>query len=170
MGSSFSGAIDRAGTVASISEATKVGYGKIYNQHCHRIYSLAFWMTDNELLANDVASNTFLRAFAGAGRPQAEQIDEALLIELREYTTLGTLTLNTPVPCETGKLHRNIKRDDLERAVVQLPPTEKLIFLLHDVEGYGHERIGHLLGLPVNECQFALHQARVCLRQMLTTI
>jgi RNA polymerase sigma-70 factor (ECF subfamily) len=39
-------------------------YDAIYGEHCHRIYSLAFWMTDNELTAEQLSANTFLRAFA----------------------------------------------------------------------------------------------------------
>jgi len=35
----------------------------------------------------------------------------------------------------------------LERAVIQLPDTEKMIFLMHDVEGYDHARIARLLGM-----------------------
>ena len=35
----------------------------------------------------------------------------------------------------------------LERAVVQLPATEKMIFLMHDVERYEHARIANLLGI-----------------------
>jgi RNA polymerase sigma-70 factor (ECF subfamily) len=56
----------------------------------------------------------------------------------------------------------------LERALVQLPSTEKMIFLLHDVEGYEHEKIAHLLGLSVQESQFGLHQARLQMRELVS--
>ena len=170
MSSSFSGAMDRAGILPAFSEAAAVGYSRIYSQHCHRIYSLAFWMTDNELVASDLASSTFLRAFSGNAQPGAEQIDAAFLIELRDYTAIGNLTLDIPVRSVAKAIRGNVKRTDLERAVVQLPATERLIFLLHDVEGYDHEIIGRQLGLTVKECQFGLHQARVCLRQRLAGV
>jgi DNA-directed RNA polymerase specialized sigma24 family protein len=54
----------------------------------------------------------------------------------------------------------------LERAVVQLPATEKLIFLLHDVESYEHERIAKLLGITTDESKFGLHQARLRVREL----
>jgi RNA polymerase sigma-70 factor, ECF subfamily len=56
----------------------------------------------------------------------------------------------------------------LERAVVELPATEKMIFLLHDVEGYTHEKIARLLGLDVKESQFGLHQARLQMREQIS--
>ena len=66
------------------------------------------------------------------------------------------------------RVRGNVKRVHLERAVVQLPATEKMIFLLHDVEGYTHEKIAHLLGLDVKESQFGLHQARLQMREMIS--
>jgi RNA polymerase sigma-70 factor (ECF subfamily) len=170
MASSFPDAMNRPGILSPARESTNVRYSKVYNQHSHRIYSLAFWMTDNELLASELASSAFLRAFSGPGSPGADQIDEAFLAEVRDYTTIGTLTLNVAVGPETRSIHGNVKRVHLERAVVQLPATERLIFLLHDVEGYQHERIGRLLGMSMQECQLGLHQARVSIREALTTM
>jgi RNA polymerase sigma-70 factor (ECF subfamily) len=78
------------------------------------------------------------------------------------------LTLNSSVSAETKNVCGNVKRVHLERAVVELPATEKLIFLLHDAEGYTHEKIAHLLGLDVKESQFGLHQARLLMRQLIS--
>ena len=125
-------------------------------------------MTDNELTAEQLSSNTFLRAFASSAEPRTEQIDQAFLAEIREITTIGTLTLNSSAHAETRSVRGNVKRVHLERAVVQLPSTEKMIFLLHDVEGYEHEKIAHLLGLSLQESQFGLHQARLQMRELIS--
>jgi RNA polymerase sigma-70 factor (ECF subfamily) len=165
--------ISNLGLLAPAVENRTAKYDEIYGEHCHRIYSLAFWMTDNELTAEQLSSNTFLRAFAASAEPRTEQIDQAFLAEIREITTIGTLTLNSSACAETrsvrGNVIRgNVKRVHLERAVVQLPSTEKMIFLLHDVEGYEHEKIAHLLGLSVQESQFGLHQARLQMRELIS--
>jgi RNA polymerase sigma-70 factor, ECF subfamily len=166
MASSFPEAMTYNGVLFPALEVRKVHYSKIYQQHCHRVYSLAFWITDNELAADQLAANTFLRAFAATGLPGTDQIDAAFLAEVRQLTPLGCLTLhNAPTP-EHGRLCGNMKRVHLERAVVQLPATEKLVFLLHDVEGYEHQRIGFLLGLSEVESKLGLHQARLRIRQL----
>lgn len=170
MASTFPHAMHSAGILSPAREATQVRYSKIYNQHCHRIYSLAFWMTDNELLADELASRTFLRAFSGPKTPGTEQIDAAFLTEVRDNTTIGTLTLKATTQPDCKSIRSNVKRVHLERAVVQLPATERLIFLLHDVEGYEHERIGGMLGLSAEECQFGLHHARLSIRQSLAAM
>lgn len=165
MASSFSEAIQRAGVLFPALEGGRVRHSEIYQQHCHRVYSLAFWITDSELAADELAANTFLRAFAGAVCPGTEQIDEAFLAEVRQLTPVGCLTLHSG-RLEVGRLCRNMKRIYLERAVVQLPVTERLISLLHDVEGYEHLRIGQLLGLTERESRFGLHQARLRIREL----
>jgi RNA polymerase sigma-70 factor, ECF subfamily len=164
---SFQGLIENAGIFAPAVQERPAEYSKIYNDHCHRIYSLAFWMTDNELAAEDLAGNTFLRAFALSASPSADNVDNAFLSEVREFVTLGTLTLNSTISAGPT-VYGNVKRVHLERAVVQLPATEKLIFLLHDVEGYEHSRISRLLGTTEQESQFGLHQARIRVRELVS--
>ena len=164
MASSFQGAIENAALLVPAIETQKSAYREIYNEHCHRIYSLAFWMTDHELLAEQLAANTFLRAFACNNRPQPEQIDRAFVAEVRELTPVGTLSLSS-TPAAAEGVRRNMKRIHLERAVVELPATEKLIFLLSDVEGYEHRRIASLLGVTENESRLGLHQARLRIRE-----
>lgn len=166
MASFFQGVIENAAIFAPATETRTAEYSEIYNEHCHRIYSLAFWMTDHELAAEELAAHTFLRAFSSINAPTPDQIDHAFLAEVRELTAIGNLTLNSEISPDLLSVRGNMKRIHLERAVVQLPATEKLIFLLHDVEGYAHERIGKLLGVTVDESKFGLHQARLRIRDL----
>jgi RNA polymerase sigma-70 factor, ECF subfamily len=166
--SSNLGVMSNLGILVPAFESRTAEYNRIYEENRHRIYSLAFWMTDNELTAEELSTNVFLRAFACNGSPTAEQIDYAFLAEVRETTPLGTLTLNNSACAAATSIRGNVKRVHLERAVVQLPATEKLIFLLHDVEGYDHHKIGHLLGIAEQESQYGLHQARVLIRELVS--
>jgi len=133
----------------------------------HRIYSLAFWMTDNELNAEELMAATFGRAFAASDSPSADAIDAALLSEIRKEVVVGPLTLNCGTCSEVKNVRENTLRVHLERAVVQIPITERLIFLLHDVESYEHARIAKLIGISENESIQGLHQARLKMRELL---
>jgi RNA polymerase sigma-70 factor, ECF subfamily len=64
-------------------------------------------------------------------------------------------------------VRRNVRRVDLERAVVQLPATERLVFLMHDVEDYDHSRISRCVGISEEESRRALHFARLRVRELL---
>jgi DNA-directed RNA polymerase specialized sigma24 family protein len=126
-------------------------------------------MTDNELMAEDLMSNTFCRAFAASHKPDAETIDRALVTELREITPIGNLTVQCKPAMQVNEVRRNTRRADLERAVVQLPATERLIFLMHDVENYDHRRISRTIGITEAESKAGLFQARLKLRELLAT-
>jgi len=163
---SFQGVIGNI--VYSAVETQKANYREIYEENCHRIYSLSFWMTDNELVAEQLLNNTFLRAFAGSNKPKAENIDRAFIAEMREMFAIGSLTLSSAVDTQISSVRSNMKRIHLERAVVQLPATEKLIFLYHDVEGFDHDQIGRLIGVTKEESMSGLHQARLRLRELVS--
>ena len=158
-----------AGLAAYFPSATRtqlLKFEEAYEQNRHRVYALAFWMTDIELHAEELMRNVFIRVFASSLEPTAEVVDRALMTELREIAPLGVLTLKCGACDKVLSVRRNILRTHLERAVVQIPRTERLAFLLHDVEGYGHGRIGKLLGLNEAESQTAVHQARLRIREL----
>lgn len=142
-------------------------YQAVFEEHRRRIYALAFWMTDNELEAEELMRLTFCRAFAYSSAPGAEALDQALITEVRDQMPVGVLTLDEGVCSDAPCVRRNTLRVHLERAVVQLPPTERLIFLLHDVEGYDHARVARTIGVSEDESQTGLHQARLRMRNLL---
>jgi RNA polymerase sigma-70 factor, ECF subfamily len=153
--------------LAGLTAERRADYQATYEANRHRVYSLAFWMTDHEPTAEILASNTFVRAFAAAAEPTAEIIDRALLAEVRELMPLGDLTLACAPATEVVNVRRNVKRVHLECAVVQLPATERLLFLLHDVESYDQNKIARLLGMSAEEVSQGLHQARLRMRELI---
>jgi RNA polymerase sigma-70 factor, ECF subfamily len=164
------GMFDLASHLPAVLALSRIESGReIYEQNRHRVYSLAFWMTDNELAAEELMMRAFCQAFDSGEAPTADDIDRALLAELRLHFDLGALTLNC-APCDrVVAVRRNTLRVDLERAVVQLPATEKLMFLFHDVEGYDHARIARLLGTTQDGSRRGVHQARLRLREILAS-
>jgi RNA polymerase sigma-70 factor, ECF subfamily len=71
---------------------------------------------------------------------------------------------------EIARIRGNVKRVHLEQAVMELPATERLIFLLHDVERHDHERIARTLNITPAEAQLGLHGARLRLRRLLAAM
>ena len=145
-------------------------YADAYVEHRYRVYALAFWMTDSEVEAEQITANVFERAFASGPEPSSDVIDRILLSELREMMPIGFLQPAVTDVRESAAIRGNVKRVHLERAVVQLPPTERLIFLMHDVESYDHSRIARMLGISEFESQDGLHQARLRMRELLANL
>ncbi len=143
----------------------------IYEANRHRVYSFAFWMTDSEPMAEHVSERTFLRAFSLSDRPGDEIIDRALLRELQNEAsvTMGPLELECATVYEMSGVRRNTKRVELERAIIQLPHTERMIFCMHDGDAYDHARIARTLGITENDSRQGLHQARLRIRELVSS-
>jgi DNA-directed RNA polymerase specialized sigma24 family protein len=144
----------------------------IYDSHRHRTYSLAYYMTGNEIEAEKILTDTFVRAFRAVPEPSGEDVDSALLEELCQRShlewnietpgaTSGTADLS---PCLGNG---NVKRTCLEEALRDLSPAERLLFLLRDVEGYTSAAMAQLLKLPEVQVQRGVFAARIKLRRIL---
>lgn len=57
-----------------------------------------------------------------------------------------------------------IARLDLTRAVARLPEQARLVFLLHDLEGYKHREVAETLGINEGTSKSQLFRAREMLR------
>jgi RNA polymerase sigma-70 factor, ECF subfamily len=146
----------------------------IYDSYRHRTFSLAYYMTGNELEAERILADTFVRAFRAAQEPNGQAIDSALLEELRQRSHLGRVIASSIAlqPMSTANAPaalggHNIRRTDLEEALRRLPAPERLLFLLRDVEGYAPATIAALLEIPEEQVQRALLTARIRLRRFL---
>jgi RNA polymerase sigma-70 factor (ECF subfamily) len=142
----------------------------IYETHKHRAYAVAYYMVGNEIEAEEVTQGTFVRAFRQAEEPDGRCVDCSLVNELRERMPLDEQAVAAePVPGLTLG-GRNIKRTEMEEALKELPPNERMVFLLRDVEGYDADRVATLLNLPRQQVERTLFSARIRLRTTLATM
>lgn len=146
-------------------------YERVYEANRHRIYSFAFWMTDSEVAAENLSECTFLRVFSLSNDPSEEMVDRALLRELQcqESITLHPPQLRCAMVSEVSSVRRNTRRVDLERAIMQLPHTERMIFCMHDGDAYDHARIASTLDISEDESRQGLHQARLRIRELVNS-
>jgi RNA polymerase sigma-70 factor, ECF subfamily len=139
----------------------------VYESHRHRAFSLAFYMTGNEIEAEEILATTFVRAFQEQERPDGFAVDSALVYELSQRFPLREEEAAAVIVPGVGASHRNVRRTELEAAVSNLPANERLLFLLRDVEGYSSAMISRLLEIPEAQVQRSCFSARVRLSQLL---
>lgn len=72
---------------------------------------------------------------------------------------------STPTPEKEAQLSE--LRDEIARALGELPEVQREIVLLHDLEGWKHREIAQRLGLPAGTVRSHLHYARKALRKLL---
>jgi RNA polymerase sigma-70 factor (ECF subfamily) len=129
----------------------------VYESHRHRAFSLAFYMTGNEIEAEEILATTFIRAFQQNELPDGFAVDSALIGELSQRFPLKKEEPAAVITPGAGLSHRNVRRPDLEA----------VLFLLRDVEGYAPAMISRLLDIPEPQVQRACFSARIRLCQVL---
>lgn len=139
----------------------------VFDSHRHRVFALAYYMTGNELEAEQILTQTFVQAFEAKEQPDAPEVDSALIGELRSRFPLGKEEPPACIEPAEDLGTRNVRRTDLEEAIQYLPATERLLFLMRDVEGYPVEAIAQLVDMPEANVQRALFSARIRLRGIL---
>jgi len=143
----------------------------IFDSHRHRIFALSYYMTGNEVVAEKLLGDTFIAAFRKMEEPEARDVDAALVAHLGEMYPLrqvgGPIPAELGQPCEPAQMGRNVKRTELEEAIASLPPSERLLYLLRDVEGYSSAKIAELLEMTEQQVNRGLFTARLRLRKAL---
>ena len=140
--------------------------------------SLAFNMLGNAADAEDAVQEAFLRAYRARGEFRAGAalytwvtrilINTCYDVGRRRATRRGDTSmddevpLDVPVPASDHPL-----RLTLERAIRQLAPIYRDVFLLCEVEGFTHREVAAVLAIPEGTSKARLSEAR---RQLRSTI
>ena len=158
-------------------------FEELYARHNRRVYSLCLRMTGNTSEAEDLAQEAFIQLYRKIGSFRGESafttwlhrltVNQVLMhfrkkgIKMEQTTDDG----ETPTQVVRGTEDPNrmpvVDRIALDRAVAQLPPGYRTVFVLHDVEGHEHEEIARMLGCSVGTSKSQLHKARMKLRGLL---
>ncbi len=159
----------------------------LYEKHKRRVYSLCLRMTANTAEAEDLAQEAFLQLYRKIGTFRGESAFSTwlhrlavnvVLMQLRKKSLpLVSLEESTQgaddesprkdFGAEDVALAGSIDRMQLQRAVDSLPPGYRMIFVLHDVEGFEHNEIAKIAGCSVGNSKSQLHKARMKLRDLL---
>ena len=159
----------------------------LYNHHKRRIFSLCLRMTNNYAQAEDFTQEAFLQLYRKIGSFRGESAFSTWLhrlsvniilmhwrkkglAEVSLEETLDPQSEDGPrrdIGKRDDQLHGSIDRMTLENAISSLAPGYRIIFLLHDVEGYEHNEIAEMLGCSIGNSKSQLHKARMKLRTLL---
>ncbi len=164
-------------------------FAQIYSLHKRRIYSLCLRMVGNVAEAEDLTQEAFLQLHRKIATFRGDSAFSTwlhrlainvVLMHLRKKG-LSLISLDEamePTPEEgPGRsfgapdlsLAGSIDRLALERAISDLPAGYRLIFVLHDIEGYEHNEIASMLDCSIGNSKSQLHKARLKLRDAMRT-
>jgi RNA polymerase sigma-70 factor, ECF subfamily len=161
----------------------------LYALHKRRVYSLCLRMLGNVAEAEDLTQEAFLQLYRKIGTFRGDSAFSTwlhrlsvnvVLMHLRKKGLPQVSLEETLEPSQDDgprkdigardlTLSGSIDRVTLERAVENLPPGYRLVFVLHDVEGYEHNEIADMLACSIGNSKSQLHKARMKLRELLRT-
>ena len=181
-----SGSVE-AGALARAQAGDHEAFARIYTLHKRQIYSLCLRMVGNIAEAEDLTQEAFLQlhrkiaTFRGDSAFSTWLHRLAINVVLMKLRKKGLPLISLdeamePTPDEGPgrsfgspdlRLNGAIDRLALERAVADLPAGYRLIFILHDVEGFEHNEIASMLDCSIGNSKSQLHKARLRLRDAL---
>ena len=164
-------------------------FATLFDAHKMRIYSLCLRMTNNVAEAEDLTQDAFLQVFRKLNTFRGESALSTWLYRIAVNTVLMHFRRKSPCRISLDESHNNsestkpvrreygtrdghletsVTRIALARAIGELPAGYRVIFLLHEVDGYQHREIAGLLGCSVGTSKSQLHKAKLRIRDLLT--
>jgi len=159
------------------------------------IYSVALNLLGDEQEAEDVLQETFLSAFQAIDRFEGRSklstwlyriAHNASLMRLRKRGRMTTFSLDQP-PADDSQAGERISRhledwttlpddqllssearQEMARAIDELPETLRSTFVLRDIQGLSGKETAQILGITVQAVKNRLHRARLRLRDRLS--
>ena len=145
---------------------------ELYNRYKTAMYTLAYRMTNDFGLADEILQDAFLQAFK-------------YLHTFRQDSTFGAWLKTIVVRTAYKKIKRTVYFEDLEQAEEQidwgnhldteyleqaiqaLPTGYRSVFILIEIEGYTHQETGEILGISAGTSKSQLYHAKKRLRTFL---
>ena len=144
--------------------------GNLYRRYSQDVYRFAYWLCGNAADAEDITSETFVRAWAGANGVRAATAKAYLLTiarnlhrqqrrrdrgrydELREEVD--------PRPGPERQAAGVLRVAQLRGALLQLPEIDRAALLLRAQEALRYDEIADALGISTGAVKVRVHRAR----------
>ena len=148
-------------------------FAELYRRHSADVFRFAFYLCRNKADAEDITSETFMRAWAGAERIRSESIKAYLL----------TIARNLHVQTEAKRRresalddsHEEQSLDPLARAelrsdveavrerLLSMRDADRAAFLMRVVDEMSYEDIAQALSISLSSAKVRVHRARLSL-------
>lgn len=172
-------AMSETDLVARAKGGDLAAFESLYRSHAARVHAICLRMVADPTRAEDLTQEAFARAWEKLRSFRGKSAFATWLHRLTVNVVLGEIR-------SRGQRRDQLAADDelravpdprpardpaakldLERAIATLPTQARMVFVLHDVEGFHHQEIGKLMGIATGTSKAHLHRARQLLREAL---
>jgi RNA polymerase sigma-70 factor, ECF subfamily len=172
--------VDERQLIARIRNGDAAAERSLYDLHVDDVFRLAYRMCGDEAMAEELTQDTFLRAFDRLADWRAKAPFGAWLRAVAVSVVLNGLRRTRKVRAhetlveDAAILGRGVPASDVDlrrilgRAVDALPEAHRLVFVMHEMEGYTHQEIARSMGTREGTAKSHLSRARAQLRDLLS--
>ena len=150
-------------------------YNIVVKAQTNLLYGFALKFLRNQEDAQDIVQDVFEKLWVNRKKVEFEEA-KSWMFTCAHNAMINLINKNQRLQFpgseklpEASKMERNIFESNqvVERAVSILPPIQKSIILLRDLEGYSYEEIGDILQLSSSQVKVYLFRARNKIKKQL---
>lgn len=171
------------GLVQRARAGDKSAFAQLVTQYQNRIMAVAYGITGNRQDAEDIAQDTFIKAYRSLDGLNEDGAFYSWLVRITVNTGISYRRsghVNGSVPLENIRepvyqgetpdsfLAGREEEERIQELLAPLPPDSRAVLVLREVEGLGYEEIAALLDIPVGTVRSRIHYARRRLRQVIS--
>jgi len=165
--------------IAQAKSGNKGAFEDIYRIHVGRVYGVCLRILGDHFRAEDVTQQVFIRSWVKLSSFRGESSFGSWIHRLAVNVALNELKASASMQnrysflddLQTKSAYQGSysleTQIDLEKAIAALPTGARVVFVLHEIEGFNHKDIANKLGLAIGTCKAQLSRARKLLREAL---
>ena len=182
-----SGEISNSELVKKSQLGEKAAFEQLVIRHQELVFSLAYKLTGNREMANDVAQESFIRAWKAIEKFRGDSTFSTWIYRItvntawtlrkkaKKHNTLNIDDTYEPIVIDEKKDPELIAiNSDLSSVLVsalgKLPLEQRIIVELKNIEGRSHKEIAGYLDISVTAAKVRLHRAHQKLRLILEEV
>jgi RNA polymerase sigma-70 factor (ECF subfamily) len=150
-----------------------VGFHELYERHWRDVYRFALFLSGNPAHAEDLASDTFMRAWNARGSIREATVRAYLLTITRNLWRDMKRRDSRLVPLEEAGVPSIAARGDqlvdlgwTERQLELVAAGDRAALLLHARDGLSYEEVAHRLDISVGAVKSRVFRARQALNAL----
>ena len=185
--SNHSDAISNSELVRKSQLGDKAAFEQLVIRHQDLVFSLAYKLTGNREMANDVAQEAFIRAWKAIEKFRGDSTFSTWIYRItvntawtlrkkaKKHNTLNIDDTYEPIVIDEKKDPELVAiNSDLSSVLInaldKIPIEQRIIVELKNIEGRSHKEIADYLDISVTAAKVRLHRAHQKLRQILEEV
>ena len=179
--------ISNAELVRKSQFGDKAAFEQLVIRHQDLVFSLAYKLTGNREMANDVAQEAFIRAWKAIEKFRGDSTFSTWIYRItvntawtlrkkaKKHNTLNIDDTYEPIVIDEKKDPELVAiNSDLSSVLInaldKIPIEQRIIVELKNIEGRSHKEIADYLDISVTAAKVRLHRAHQKLRQILEEV